>query len=207
MSQRSIILPSGPSLLVHKGWRRSRKKANAAITAADAEHEKSDSPGDIAVAVFKHPFTRNLDVPSVLEGDKAGLHQGTEPTLLQDFQFINTTDPSKTRNKDVRKLVRSHVMKKVGRIRNTTRFERESGSIGSRRTTKRNLPLPLTAGGLQGEITVSTSLTLPPICPGSATALYGAALPFTLDHHLYNLLDYCKSKLARGHVSASGFSP
>lgn len=202
-NQQNLLLPNSPLLLVHRGWRRSRKKAAVAITVNGAQIEKSDILGDVTVPSSKYPFIHSIVVPRLPDGDKAVFDSPTDSGLSPNFMFVNTTGPSKTPTRDVRKLMRRHVRRRVGHTQTKVRGECGSGSVGSWSAAKPEVPfVPQSASELEVEVSLASPV-LSPVCPGAGTAMYGAALPFTLNLPLWNLMNYCKSggcMYSFGHV-------
>ncbi|TKA61381.1 hypothetical protein B0A49_11268 [Cryomyces minteri] len=85
MERRSVVdLEDGPTVIVHKGWCRM----------------KNSNP-------VKSPEERQLSIGG------QGTHDEVRRVPKLNFEFVNDTNPSCSRNPAVRKLVRAHVMRHV----------------------------------------------------------------------------------------------
>lgn len=175
---QSILLPDGPLLLVHKGWTVSSKGASR--TAMDTQNRKSNPLGNCSDITVKGPPMHKAN------------GQQSRPRPTRHYEFVNATQPLMNRDENVRALVRSHVKKGVARCRgiageglktqSTSKFCPSIEINAPRNAQKANEP---TTGLPAG------SSKLSPICPGTATAFFGAVLPSTMERHFHHLIDYC----------------
>ncbi|RFU34703.1 hypothetical protein B7463_g1657, partial [Scytalidium lignicola] len=89
MDLLSVVHQNGPVILVHKGWNK--------------ENSKSDGPSNRQTS---------RAIPRESEESESDLNPGT-----RKLEFINATGPSRHKDPDVRRLVRSHVVKGSSRRR------------------------------------------------------------------------------------------
>lgn len=179
MGHGSIILPSGPVVIVYKGWRRSKRKPGDDPSKPPPRERYPTE--DIAVTSMESPSTG--DIYFAEPGQSSG--SKSPPGVSRNFQFVNATKPQRNRDPDVRKLVRTHVMKEFGRDRRQQkRREKDRRASSSEESVK-----------LKEEAS-PTNVKVVPVCPrmaafeGSALPFYGL-LPTELKPRYPKLIQYC----------------
>jgi hypothetical protein len=190
MGHGNIILPSGPVVIVYKGWRRGKRKPD----------DDPNKPGgrdkyptdEIAVTSMESPSIGGISLAEP-QHNAAGR---PNPGISRNFQFVNATKPQRNRDPDVRKLVRTHVMKEFGRDRRQQkRREKErrtsssESSVDSKDESKENSPRSDMEVGLPSPGQSS-------LCSGAAMPFYGR-LPMEMRPHFPRLLDYCMPRAAQ----------
>lgn len=178
---QSILLPHEPLLLVHKRWSSARGRT-AAANAQDNRSKFLGSSDDVTVKAMPSCKAKG---------------QRSRPRSAR-YEFVNATKPSTKQDKGVRRFVRSHVMKDIARSRRT--LQEDFG--GGNSTKLHDACDTAITGSDPGPVDPATSASswsygVPPICPGSATALFGAVFPFTINVHFRRLIEYCRLQNAR----------
>lgn len=189
---QNIILPDGPVFMVDRGWRNPHK--DSAIQVVPSWGRKNSQIARRR-RQYQGPAATNLPRPPVelsasqhdakpINGPAYGPKNGL--TAAPKFEFIHLTDPFRSQDTEVRKLVRSHVMKGCRRSQKTRRkLAQESTAL----STNVESPSTTQRSSKQGTQTAhSSDLSL--ALPGSATSFYGV-LPCSIEPQYYSFLNYC----------------
>src|SRR3954468_21208257 len=97
MDPFSILTPNKPMIMVHKGWKTTPAPQKTTSNNTFPSHPRGEYP------IIQLPET---------ETEK----EANSP-VMQEFEFINGTNPFRNRDPEVRKLVRAHVVKDATRKR------------------------------------------------------------------------------------------
>ena len=190
MMAQNIILPDGPLFMVDRGWKNPHKDFALQIVPFSGSKKpqisrrspQHDSGATILNKLTLEPTAFQRDAERTESAHK------TKATSFSDqsFQFVNATASFRDRDPEMRKLIRSHVMKGS---RRTQRPRRKPNTERTSHLIKAEEPLPAQKGN-GPETDISTSAELGPTLSGSATSFYGV-LPCLMKPHFYSLLNYC----------------
>jgi hypothetical protein len=187
----SIIFPDGPLFMVGRG--RNQPNKDSAIQVVPPWGKKQPQ---LPRGRHQHddPISTSMKGQPT-EGEALELHTkrmgppgGSEisSTSAHNFEFVNIAGSFRDRDQEVRKLVRSHVMKGSRRTQKSRRKQVQEIKALS---NKAGISSPArTYYKPETEAAVS-KLSL--VFPGSTTSLYGG-LPCPMEPHYYSLLNYCE---------------
>jgi hypothetical protein len=187
----NIIFPDAPLFMVDRGWNKPYKDPTIQVVPLWGKKKshlprRRQQPDDPTIFTMKRLATEG----GAFERDakRTGPANGSSVSSpsAQDFEFVNVAGSFRDRDPEVRKLVRSHVMK--GSHRNQ-KPRRKPVQKSKARSIKSEISSPArTYYKPETETTVS-KLSL--VFPGSTTSFYGG-LPCPMEPHYYNLLNYCE---------------
>jgi hypothetical protein len=188
---QNIILPDGPLFMVDRGWKTLTGDFEIQIVPFGGKKKpqlsgrRSPTIGP-ATGLVKEPVVDGATSQRDTESTRPVQKQKASSTPTQNFSFVNVTGSFQDRDPEVRKLVRSHVMK--GSRRNQ-RPRRKPNQQSTAVTTETGI-LPSTQGKKDPQMDTPISSELGPTLPGSATPFYGI-IPCLMKPRFYGLLNYC----------------
>jgi hypothetical protein len=186
---QNIIFPDGPLFMVDRGWKNPHKDSAIQVVSFNGK-KKAQLPrernpqNDPAIAIPKEPSTEGAAFPDAPES--TGSTHMPISVSAQNFQFVNVAGSFRDRDPELRKLVRSHVMKGSRRNQKPRRKPVQESTALS--TKAEELPVAHSRAKPETEAEISSELV--PVLPGSATSFYGV-LPCLMEPHYYGLLNYC----------------
>lgn len=178
--------------MVDRGWKNSHKDSTVQVVPfwgiKDSQilRRRYQYQGPAAANLQKRPIEL-----STVQHDATPLHgprNGSENTLMaaQKFKFVIVADPVRGGGSEVRKLVRSHVMK--GSRRNQKPRRKPAQEITAILNNIKRLSTAERSNKPETKTAHSSELSL--VLAGSGTSFYGV-LPCSLKPHYYSLLNYC----------------
>ncbi|TVY73181.1 hypothetical protein LSUE1_G006318 [Lachnellula suecica] len=177
MDSFSIIVPDGPTVAVHKGWRVPGQRHVTPLASFPQIHQENRSQSDI-------------------------VSRGSTPKIGRHFEFVNAVKPGRNRDPEVRKLVRSHVRQEHLRTATHSNKRTPPTISGAHRSTTQT-----SDGGSPQSVPSVCSTTTPPTPPSSSaltlstnpavprnigfpTALLNFDYPIEMTASVHTLLDH-----------------
>ncbi|KAG4427805.1 hypothetical protein IFR05_016714, partial [Cadophora sp. M221] len=126
MNQFQISLTGEPMVMVHRGW---RQPSNPGPRSSKSDSGSNHSPSKLTSSQLK-PQAQNQDQTSALVSENTAVIPKSvssasslqaNPNTIQEFAFVNTTEPGRPKDPETRKLVRGHVVKDSTRKRRLMR--------------------------------------------------------------------------------------
>jgi hypothetical protein len=178
---QNIIFPNGPLFMVDRGWKNPHNESAVQVVPSWGK-KKSQIP---------IPHLKELPMEgAAFERDTTHIGSAPEPSVpspsAQKFEFVNIAGSFQDRAPEVRKLVRSHVMK--GSHRNQKPQRKPVRKSRALSTTPQISSPTHKYGKSVTETAFSSEMSL--VLPGSATSFYGVQ-PCVMEPHYYGLLNYC----------------
>jgi hypothetical protein len=189
---QNIILPDGPVFMVDRGWRNPHKDSAVQVVSSwgrknsQIPRRRRQYQGPAATNLLKPPVELSASQHDAKPINGPAYGPKNWLTTARKFEFVHLADPFRGQDTEVRKLVRSHVMKGCRRSQKPRRkLAQESTALSTNVE-----PLSTTQSSNKHGTQTAHSSDLSLALPGSATSFYGV-LPCSMEPQYYSFLNYC----------------